>query len=73
MVCKGDVLEYMYTCKCDTVYCENCARALTDLENACWVCNAPIDISKPIKSYEKEKVREKDIIKENGKKQKPPQ
>ena len=36
------------------MYCENCAQALTDLENICWSCNAPIDPSKPIKPYEKE-------------------
>ncbi|MFX1567202.1 MAG: tetratricopeptide repeat protein [Promethearchaeota archaeon] len=70
IVCKGDVLGYMYTCKCDTVYCENCARALTDLENACWVCNAPIDMSKPIKPYEKETMEEKDIIEKTGRKHK---
>ncbi|MCK4380817.1 MAG: tetratricopeptide repeat protein [Candidatus Lokiarchaeota archaeon] len=68
IVCKGDVLGFMFTCKCDTVYCENCARALTDLENTCWVCNAPIDKSKPIKPYEKEIMEEKDIIKENNRK-----
>ncbi|MEE9376479.1 MAG: tetratricopeptide repeat protein [Candidatus Lokiarchaeia archaeon] len=68
IVCKGDVLGFMYTCKCDTIYCENCARALTDLENTCWVCNAPIDTSKPIKPYEKEKMEEKDIIKETNRK-----
>jgi hypothetical protein len=68
IVCKGDVLGFMYTCKCDTIYCENCARALTDLENSCWVCNAPIDTSKPIKPYEKENMEEKDLIKETGRK-----
>jgi len=68
IVCKGAVLGFMYTCKCDTIYCENCARALTNLENACWLCDAPIDKSKPTQPYEKEKVREKDILKETGKK-----
>lgn len=46
------------------------ARALTDLENVCWVCNAPIDISKPTKPYKEEKLKEKDIIKETPKKPK---
>lgn len=68
IVCKGDVLGYMYTCKCDTIYCEKCARAVTALENACWVCNAPIDMSKPIIPYEKEKMEQEDILKETGRK-----
>ena len=68
VVCKGDVLGFMYTCKCDTIYCENCARALTNLENACWVCNAPFDTSQPTQPYAKELVGEKDILKEPGKK-----
>ncbi|MFX1573280.1 MAG: tetratricopeptide repeat protein [Promethearchaeota archaeon] len=59
LICKGDVLGYIYICDCDAIYCENCARALTDLENACWVCGAPIDISKPIKPYVKEEIGEK--------------
>ncbi|KKK91143.1 hypothetical protein LCGC14_2715920, partial [marine sediment metagenome] len=70
VVCKGDVLGFMYTCKCDTIYCENCARALTNLENACWVCSAPFDTSKPTQPYEKEQVGEKDILKETSQKSK---
>ena len=66
IVCRGEVLGYMYTCSCDAVYCENCARTLTDLENVCWVCNAPIDASKPIKPYMEEKVVEKDVIKKKS-------
>ncbi|MFX1574383.1 MAG: hypothetical protein ACFFB0_16710, partial [Promethearchaeota archaeon] len=71
LVCRGEVLGYMYICKCDTIYCENCARALTNLENACWVCNAPLDLSKPIKPYEEEKIRgkkdKKDLLKKSNK------
>lgn len=51
IVCKGEVLGFTYICKCDSIYCENCARALSDLENVCWVCNTPIDRSKPVKSF----------------------
>ena len=68
LVCKGGVLGYMYACECDTVYCEKCAQAITDLENACWVCDAPIDISKPVKSFKEEKIKEKDIVKKTLKK-----
>lgn len=70
LVCKGDVLGYMYTCQCDSIYCEKCARALTDLENVCWVCDTPIDISKPTKPYKEEEAEEKDIIKKTPKKPK---
>lgn len=70
LVCKGEVLGYIYICDCDAIYCENCARALTDLENACWVCGAPIDISKPIKPYIKDQIREKSKIIKNHKKRK---
>jgi hypothetical protein len=27
---------------------------MSNLENACWVCNAPIDPSKPVKPFKKE-------------------
>ncbi len=70
LVCKGEIRGYMYVCDCDSIYCENCARALTDLENVCWVCDAPIDISKPTKPYKEEKLEEKDIIKDTPKKPK---
>ena len=42
-------------CKeCGAFYCEKCSSALVELENACWVCNAPIDPSKPVKPFKKE-------------------
>ncbi len=53
----------MYTCQCDSAYCEKCARALTDLENVCWVCDAPFDISKPTKPYKEEEMGDKEIKK----------
>ncbi len=62
LVCKGEIKGYMYVCECDAIYCENCARALTNLENVCWVCNTPLDISKPTKPYKEVKLKEKDII-----------
>jgi len=67
LVCKSDALGYMYTCQCGAVYCGKCAQALTDLENVCWVCNAPIDVSKPIKPFTDEKFEEKDILKKINK------
>lgn len=54
LVCKGEIRGHIYVCDCDALYCENCTRALTDLENVCWACNAPMDKSKPVKHYEEE-------------------
>lgn len=53
LVCKGNVGGFNnYICTaCDALYCENCARALSNAENACWVCNEPIDKSKPSKPF----------------------
>ena len=63
IVCKGEISGFMFSCTCNAIYCENCARALTDLENICWVCNTPLDMSKPIKPYIKEEIGEKSKIK----------
>ena len=60
MICKGEVLGHIYICECDTIYCENCLQALIDLENACWVCEIPIDQEKPIKHFKKDEVEIKD-------------
>ncbi|MFX0043790.1 MAG: tetratricopeptide repeat protein [Candidatus Hodarchaeota archaeon] len=59
LVCKGEVERFnIYICPtCNSIYCINCAQTLTNLENACWVCKAPIDVLKPIipiKEEEKE-------------------
>ncbi|MFX1479667.1 MAG: hypothetical protein ACFFCI_16210, partial [Promethearchaeota archaeon] len=67
IICKGDILGYMYACQCNALYCDKCAQALTEIENACWVCGAPIDITKPIKPYKEEEIREIKVIKDNKK------
>ena len=54
LVCKGEVFGFSYACKCGANYCENCARAVSDLENVCWACEAQIDYSKPVKSFKEE-------------------
>lgn len=52
LVCKGNVLGFnSFICKCDALYCLKCAQTLSDLENACWVCEAPFDELKPVKLY----------------------
>ena len=56
LVCKGKVGGFNFICPgCDALYCEHCARSLANLENACWVCNGPIDPSKPLKPYKEVK------------------
>ncbi|MFW9942979.1 MAG: tetratricopeptide repeat protein [Candidatus Thorarchaeota archaeon] len=54
LVCRGEVLRFSYICECGSIYCENCARALTNLENVCWSCEAPIDYLKPVKPSKEE-------------------
>ncbi len=50
----GEVFAFSYNCKCGVNYCENCARAVSDLENVFWDCNVPIDYSKPSQPYKEE-------------------
>ena len=61
LVCKGKVGGFnTYICTgCDVLYCEKCARALSNAENVCWVCEEPIDKSKPVKQILVERI-EKD-------------
>jgi hypothetical protein len=51
LVCKGKLGGFnVFLCaECKALYCESCALALSRLENMCWVCDAPLDESKPIK------------------------
>ena len=53
LVCKGKAGGFnTYICtECDALYHEDCARALSNMENACWACNEPIDKSKPSKPF----------------------
>ncbi|KKL54592.1 hypothetical protein LCGC14_2263870 [marine sediment metagenome] len=67
LVCRGKVLGFTYICECGAIYCENCAKALINLENICWVCDIPIDSLKPVKPYKGEVEGENVIIK--GKKE----
>ena len=55
-MCKGKVTRSnIYLCpECDTFYCSKCSDALSNLENACWACDAPIDKSKPVKPFKRE-------------------
>lgn len=59
LVCKGNIEGFNnYICpKCDSIYCEKCARALIKLENVCWACDVPIDYSKPVKQFKEEEER----------------
>lgn len=52
----------IYACpECKALYCENCAKAIESIENACWACNEPLDKSKPIKLLKKE-IAEGDVV-----------
>ncbi len=58
IVCKGKLGRFnIFTCpKCNILYCKKCVEALTTLENACWVCNAPFDESKPSIPYKRAEI-----------------
>ncbi|MHA2037663.1 MAG: hypothetical protein ACW98X_14595 [Promethearchaeota archaeon] len=61
LVCKGKVSRINYICpKCNALYCINCSETLSNKENICWVCNEPIDESKPVKPFI-EKIKRKDV------------
>ncbi|MFX1595413.1 MAG: hypothetical protein ACFFBK_05045 [Promethearchaeota archaeon] len=59
VVCKGNVGGFnVFICEqCKSIYCRSCANAVIEIENACWTCENPIDISKPVK-LDKPKLRE---------------
>ncbi|KKM81536.1 hypothetical protein LCGC14_1328740 [marine sediment metagenome] len=68
-MCKGRVGGFnTFICtECEALYCEKCARTLSNLENMCWVCNTPFDVTKPSKPYKKEEERVKIEEKEKNK------
>jgi Ca2+/Na+ antiporter len=72
LVCKGKLSRTIHLCPvCNVLYCQKCALALTNLENACWVCNAPFDESKPVKPFKKaEEIEEIEISEKPQKKSK---
>jgi hypothetical protein len=58
LVCKGKVSRLNYICpRCNVLYCLRCSNALSNLENACWVCEIPFDEEKS-----KGKGGDKDIL-----------
>ena len=63
LVCKGKLSRLLYMCpECDALYCIKCSDALSDLENACWVCETAFDESKPVgflERIEHDKMEEK--------------
>ncbi len=57
LVCKNEISRENYICpECKAFYCLKCSHALTNLENACWVCFTPFDESKPFKVPKKKTV-----------------
>ncbi|GAH40658.1 unnamed protein product, partial [marine sediment metagenome] len=64
LVCKGKVKRFSFICaKCDTFYCENCAKAIISMENACWACNKQLDKTKPYKPFNKLKINSNSVVK----------
>ena len=59
IICRGNILHYNFICDCTALYCEKCAHAIEDAENACWACNRPIDESKPTTPFEEEIIEER--------------
>ena len=60
LVCKVKLERSMFICPdCATFYCKKCSDTLKDLENACWVCNAPFDELKPSKPFKYDEKEEK--------------
>ncbi|MHA1488196.1 MAG: hypothetical protein ACTSRI_00660, partial [Promethearchaeota archaeon] len=68
LVCKGKASGFnVFVCpECGVLYCLKCAKALSDLENMCWVCNGSLDDTKPMKPIEDE---EKEGKEDKGKMQ----
>jgi hypothetical protein len=67
LVCKGKALGFTFICpECKALYCDKCARSLIEMENACWICESPIDKSKPVKIHKKKEID--DFKKENKEK-----
>ena len=55
LVCKNKLEKQIFLCSsCGAFYCMKCCDTLTTLENACWVCEAPFDTTKPIKLKKEE-------------------
>lgn len=49
LTCKNKLKRDIYLCPtCKAFYCQKCSQALSSAENACWVCQAPFDESKPV-------------------------
>jgi hypothetical protein len=49
LVCKDSISRLSYICPgCDALYCVKCSSALSDLENACWVCETAFDDTKAV-------------------------
>ncbi len=58
LVCKGKVEGFTFICpECSALYCQKCATALSNLDNACWVCYGPINKDKLVKKTKPDEPR----------------
>ena len=57
LVCRGKLIGVSFICHgCNALYCIKCSEALSNLENACWMCEKPFDDSKPSKPIDDKKI-----------------
>ena len=62
LVCKGKTIGITFICpECEAFYCVNCSEAISNLENLCWACNAPIDPTKPYNDIDNKDILERDL------------
>lgn len=62
LICKNKVKKLTYICpECYSFYCFKCSDVISNLDNACWVCETPFDESKPVKLPKKKERGEKEV------------
>jgi hypothetical protein len=62
LVCKNKLGGNIFLCSsCGAFYCFKCSDTLKNMENACWVCDAPFDKTKPVRLSETEKKLEVEV------------
>ncbi|MBN2154154.1 MAG: right-handed parallel beta-helix repeat-containing protein [Candidatus Lokiarchaeota archaeon] len=51
LVHKGPIKGYSYICPtCGAYYCAKCIAAIIEIENTCWSCKAPLDMTRDVPS-----------------------
>lgn len=64
LICKNKLQGRIFICgSCGAYYCNKCSKALENAENICWVCETPLDGSRPQRAIQEDK-SDADIEKE---------